>query len=92
MSHSLICNAVFLGSSGSSGPGFRAVLTEQNLHPRVQVSPMSMIVAVAVPSPPPQHSPTFGQRASSQTVASLDLRRPCLTLLYEAPVGMSTKI
>ena len=91
MSHSLICSAVFLGSSGSSGPGFRAVLTEQNLHPRVQVSPMSMIVAVAVPSPPPQHSPTFGQRASSQTVASLDFRRPVLTRLKDSPRGISTK-
>ena len=91
MSHSLICNAVFLGSSGSSGPGFLAVLTEQNLHPRVQVSPMSMIVAVAVPSPPPQHSPTFGQRASSQTVASLDFRKPVLTRLKDSPRGISTK-
>jgi len=32
----------------------RDVLTAQNLQPRVQVSPMSMMVAVAVwPSPPP---------------------------------------
>ena len=91
MSHSLICNAVFLGSSGSSGPGFLAVLTEQNLQPRVQVSPISMIVAVAVPSPPPQHSPTFGQRASSHTVASLDLRKPVLTRLNDSPRGISTK-
>ena len=91
MSHSLICNAVFLGSSGSSGPGFLAVLTEQNLQPRVQVSPISMIVAVAVPSPPPQHSPTFGQRASSHTVASLDFRKPVLTRLNDSPRGISTK-
>ena len=92
MSHDLIVKAVFLGSSLSNSPGLREVLTEQNRHPRVQVSPINIMVAVAVPGPPPQHSPTFGQRASSQTVASLDLRRPCLTLLYEAPVGMSTKI
>ena len=49
--------AVFSGSSGSSGGGAREVLTAQKRHPRVHVSPMSMIVAVAVcPSPPPQHS------------------------------------
>ena len=35
---------------------------------RVQVSPMSMMVAVAVwSSPPPQHSPMLGHRASSHT-------------------------
>ena len=32
----------------------------QNLHPRVQVSPINMMVAVAVPFSPPQHSPMFG--------------------------------
>ncbi|PAV86829.1 hypothetical protein WR25_04604 [Diploscapter pachys] len=66
--------AVFSGSIGSSGGGLLAVLTEQNRHPLVQVSPMSMIVAVdRLPSscPPPQHSPKFGHLASSQTVASL---------------------
>jgi len=48
--------AVFSGSMGSGGEGFLLVLTAQNLHPRVQVSPRSMIVAVAIPSPPPfQH-------------------------------------
>lgn len=35
-------------------------LTEQNLHPLVQVSPISIMVAVAVPSSPPQHSPILG--------------------------------
>jgi hypothetical protein len=40
--------AVFSGSLGSSGGGAFDVLTEQNLQPRVQVSPISMIVAVAV--------------------------------------------
>jgi len=48
--------AVFSGSIGSGGAGFLLVLTAQNLHPRVQVSPRSMMVAVAIPSPPPfQH-------------------------------------
>jgi hypothetical protein len=49
--------AVFSGSRGSSGGGARLVLTAQKRQPRVHVSPMSMMVAVAVcPSPPPQHS------------------------------------
>ena len=46
--HSLTALAVFSGSSGSSGGGAFEVLTEQNLQPRVQVSPINMIVAVAV--------------------------------------------
>lgn len=93
--------AVLKGSFGSRGGGWRAVLTEQNLHPRVHVSPISyvqhrtweecqqliacrviesvsqvvlcvtMMVAVAVAySPPPQHSPMFGHRASSHTCES----------------------
>jgi hypothetical protein len=40
--------AVFSGSFGSSGGGAFDVLTEQNLQPRVQVSPISIMVAVAV--------------------------------------------
>ena len=44
-----------MGSSGLSGPGLREVLTEQKRQPLVQVSPMTIIVAVAEPSPPPQH-------------------------------------
>jgi len=48
--------AVFSGSIGSGGGGFLLVLTAQNLQPRVQVSPRTMMVAVATPSPPPfQH-------------------------------------
>lgn len=35
------------------------------------------MVAVAVPSAPPQHSPMFGQRASSHTVESLFSRTVC---------------
>lgn len=55
--------------------GVRLVLTAQKLQPRVHVSPIIMMVAVAVPSlPPPQHSPMFGQRASSHTVASFSFR------------------
>eukprot|EP00978_Attheya_sp_CCMP212_P027058 scaffold90177_cov55-Attheya_sp.AAC.2 len=65
--------ATFSGSSGSRGGGAREVLTAQNEHPRVQVSPMIMMVAVA-PLPdsesPLQHSPMLGHFASSQTVAS----------------------
>jgi len=49
--------------------------TSQNRHPRVQTSPISITVAV----PPPQHSPTFGQLASSQTVWSFSSRRVRLT-------------
>ena len=50
----------------------------------VHVSPMSMMVAVAVwSSPPPQHSPMLGHRASSHTVAwgrTLNcLRIACIT-------------
>lgn len=59
-----IALAVFSGSIGSGGAGLLLVFTAQNLQPRVQVSPRSMIVAVAIPSasppapPPPfQHCP-----------------------------------
>lgn len=49
--------------------------TAQNRQPRVQVSPINMMVAVPMPwSPPFQHSPMLGHCASWQTVASL---RPC---------------
>ena len=41
--------AVLRGSAGSKGGGAREVLTLQNLHPRVQVSPINIMVAVAVP-------------------------------------------
>jgi hypothetical protein len=50
-------------STPSSG---RPVLTAQKPHDRVQTSPRIMNVAV----PAFQHSPMFGQRASSQTVCS----------------------
>lgn len=47
------------------------VFTLQNAQPLVHVSPMIMIVAVAVPFFPPQHSPIFGHFASTQTVERL---------------------
>ena len=76
------------GSSGSSGGGADDVLTAQKRQPRVQVSPISMIVAVAVcPSPPPQHSPMLGQRASSHTVCSLSSRSFALMSTYLSPPG-----
>ena len=53
------------GSSGSLKVGL-PVLTLQNPHRRVQVSPRIMNVAV----PASQHSPMFGHAASSQTVCS----------------------
>jgi hypothetical protein len=59
-------SASFTGSEASSAGGIRAVLTAQKRQPRVQVSPISMKVAV----PLFQHSPMFGHWASSQTVLS----------------------
>jgi len=51
--------------------------------PRVQVSPMIMMVAVAVlPSPPPQHSPMLGHLASSHTVLSFSSRTQGRRLLH----------
>ena len=53
------------GSNTSSASG-RPVATLQKVHPRVHTSPMIIMVAW----PWLQHSPTFGQAASSQTVTS----------------------
>ena len=61
----------FSGSFSSNAAGDLDVFTLQNPHPLVQVSPIIIIVAVAVPLPPPQHSPIFGHLASSHTVANL---------------------
>lgn len=44
------------GSNGSGGGGLEFVLTAQNMHPLVQVSPKSIMV----PVPPLQHSPILG--------------------------------
>lgn len=50
----------------------------------------TIIVAVCVPcSPPPQHSPIFGHRASSHTVANFKSRNCDLILLKFAPIGIS---
>ena len=58
-----VASATCTGSSASSGAG-RPVLTLQKAQARVQVSPMIMKVACFFS----QHSPMFGQPASSQTV------------------------
>src|SRR5947209_6673607 len=78
--------ASLAGAAGSGGGSLAADCTEQNRHPRVQVSPRIMKVAV----PPPQHSAILGQRASSHTVL-----RPCsfrspLMSSYFSPVGSLT--
>lgn len=63
------------------------LLRPPHLQPRVQVSPMSMMVAVAVwPSPPPQHSPRLGQRASSHTVLSFSSRSLALISAGRKPI------
>ena len=59
-----MARATCSGSRGSTAPRGLPVVTAQKRQPRVQVWPSSMTVAV----PAPQHSPTFGQRASSHTV------------------------
>lgn len=66
------------GSNGSGGGGLASVLTAQNMHPLVHVSPKSIIV----PVPPLQHSPTFGHCASSQTVFRLSPFRDSFTSVY----------
>ena len=68
-----IVSATRRGSSRSSSVGSPCA-TAQYLHARVQTSPRIMKVAV----PASQHSPMFGQPASSQTVCSDWLRISCL--------------
>ena len=58
-----VASATCSGSPASSAPG-RPVLTLQKAQARVQVSPMIMKVACFLS----QHSPMFGQPASSHTV------------------------
>ena len=49
---------------------------------------MSMMVAVAVwPSAPPQHSPMFGQRASSHTVLRFSFLRSLWIFVNLSPPG-----
>ena len=70
------------GSKGSGGGGLESVFTAQNMQPRVHVSPNNIIVAVAVPWPPPQHSPMLGHCASSHTVFKLNVESESATLTY----------
>ena len=58
-----VASATCSGSDASSAPGM-PVLTLQKAQARVQVSPMIMKVACFLS----QHSPIFGQPASSHTV------------------------
>ncbi len=58
-----VASPTWAGSSASSAPG-SPVLTLQKAQARVQVSPMIMKVACFFS----QHSPIFGQPASSHTV------------------------
>ncbi len=62
----LVASATRVGSSSSSASGL-AVLTAQNPHALVHLSPAIMNVAV----PCPQHSQRLGHCASSQTVTRL---------------------
>ena len=61
-------------------------MTAQKRQPRVQTSPRSITVAV----PSVQHSPTFGQRASSQTVWRSSSRNVSLRCVYVSPPGART--
>jgi hypothetical protein len=76
------------GSSGSGGSPGRPVFTAQNPHARVQTSPRTMNVAV----PRFQHSPTFGQRASSQTVCRSSSRMRPRNRSYPEPRGARARI
>ena len=64
------------------------VATLQNAQARVQMSPMIMKVACFFS----QHSPMFGQAASSQTVASPASFRRALRLRPGAEPGAFTRI
>src|SRR6202044_454488 len=75
------------GSFSSSGSG-RPVRTLQKAQARVQVSPMIMKVAWRLS----QHSPMLGQRASSQTVASLDSRTRFIVSANTGEPGARTRI
>ena len=58
-------------------------MTAQKRHPRVHTSPRSITVAV----PSRQHSPTLGQRASSQTVKRFELAERLLQLVVAIAAG-----
>ena len=78
-----LASEVFLYSvTGNNGVMRSIKYMLQNLQPRVHVSPMSMMVAVAVPLSPPQHSPRLGHLASSHTVLRPSPCSDCLTRWY----------
>lgn len=80
--HRLSASAVFSGSWGSNAAGLLLVFTEQNRQPRVHVSPINMIVAVAaLLLDPPQQSLMLGHRASSHTVCKPRPLKSCLIFL-----------
>ena len=71
-----VAYATFSGSFGSSGSGL-PVATLQKLQARVQMPPRIMKVACFWL----QHSPMFGQPASSQTVCSFSVAHDLLGLV-----------
>src|SRR5690348_17922307 len=82
-----MARATFSGSSGTSGPG-KPVRTLQKAQARVQVSPRIMKVACFFS----QHSPIFGQPASSHTVCRLLARISACVSAYPFDTGALTRI
>ena len=82
-----VASATWPGSDASSGPG-KPVFTLQNAQARVQVSPMIMKVACFFS----QHSPIFGQPASSQTVCSRCSRSTRFNSRERGPSDRRTRI
>src|ERR1044072_7273788 len=80
-----IVRATRAGSSGAFHGGL-PVFTLQKPQRRVHVSPRIMNVAV----PRSQHSPTFGQAASWQTVWRFSLAMRAVSSRYFAPPGAGT--
>lgn len=76
--------AVLRGSRASGGGGLLLVFTAQNRQPRVQVSPRSMIVAVAMPSPsPPAPPPPFQHCVYHHTIHnSTDIRHHTQPIMH----------
>jgi hypothetical protein len=83
----IVAAATLPGSAGSSGNG-KPVLTLQKAQARVQVSPMIIMVAWRWV----QHSPIFGQAASSQTVCNACSRTMDLVSAYSRLTGAFTRI
>src|SRR5687767_6501586 len=82
-----MARATCSGSRTSTAPRGLPVVTAQKRQPRVHVSPSSITVAV----PSRQHSPTLGQRASSQTVCRSRARKVDFSLWYASPPGARTR-